>query len=433
MVDTTLTILADWLDGLLLEEEEIDAERGVIMSEWLSKQRPEAEVNDALLMELMNNSRFAKRKVIGDTAVIKNFEYSTLRDYYESWYQPNLAAVAVVGDVDPILVEGMIKEKFSYMTNENPNIPEEYTIPEYENHDARVVVHESLKKPELTMIQLVPMTGSVRNESDYYQYLIRNIINRLIRARFNALSFDHNDYSRGSMGISDFLNTKGIALGSVELLPNKIETGIASYISHVEQIKAYGFLAEEIEKVKRAYISAAERRVTSAQPINSSRYMDELYADFYKDYVVTTPEEELRLTNQFIDTIDSTTIVNNLQDLVADKPAHFIFSSFEEGSLTDSLKLLNFIDSVRNIEVDRELTINVPENLLENEPEPGYIVDTKDIPEISSKELLLSNGVKLIYKKAVSGKTGLISLHIKKVVGTHWILPIMLQAELQQV
>ena len=405
MVDTTLTILADWLDGLLLEEEEIDAERGVIMSEWLSKQRPEAEVNDALLMELMNNSRFAKRKVIGDTAVIKNFEYSTLRDYYESWYQPNLAAVAVVGDVDPILVEGMIKEKFSYMTNENPNIPEEYTIPEYENHDARVVVHESLKKPELTMIQLVPMTGSVRNESDYYQYLIRNIINRLIRARFNALSFDHNDYSRGSMGISDFLNTKGIALGSVELLPNKIETGIASYISHVEQIKAYGFLAEEIEKVKRAYISAAERRVTSAQPINSSRYMDELCADFYKDYVVTTPEEELRLTNQFIDTIDSTTIVNNLQDLVADKPAHFIFSSFEEGSLTDSLKLLNFIDSVRNIEVDPyELTINVPENLLENEPEPGYIVDTKDIPEISAKELLLSNGVKLIYKKAVSGK-----------------------------
>ena len=91
------------------------------------------------------------------------------------------------------------------------------------------------------------------------------------------------------------------------MLPNKIETGIASYISHVEQIKAYGFLAEEIEKVKRAYISAAERRVTSAQPINSSRYMDELYADFYKDYVVTTPEEELRLTNQFIDTIDSTT------------------------------------------------------------------------------------------------------------------------------
>ncbi len=104
MVDTTLTILADWLDGLLLEEEEIDAERGVIMSEWLSKQRPEAEVNDALLMELMNNSRFSERKVIGDTAVIRNFEYSTLRNYYESWYQPNLAAIAIAGDVDPELV-----------------------------------------------------------------------------------------------------------------------------------------------------------------------------------------------------------------------------------------------------------------------------------------------------------------------------------------
>src|SRR5690554_1950424 len=405
LVDTTITILADWLDGLLLEEEEIDAERGVIMSEWLSKQRPEAEVNDALLMELMNNSRFSERKVIGDTAVIKNFEYSTLRNYYESWYQPNLAAVAVVGDVDPDLVKGMIEEKFSSMTNENPNIPNDYTIPDYNNSDARIVIHESLKKPELTMVQFVPMSGSVRNESDYYPYLIRNIINRLVRARFNALSFDHNDYSKGSLGISDFLNTKGIVLGSLELMPTKIETGISSYISHLEQIKTFGFLTEEIEKVKRAYISSAERRVKSAQPINSSRYMDEIYADFYKDYVVTTPEEELRLTRKFIDRIDSTTILNTLKDLVTDKPAHFIYSSFEESSLSDSLKLLHFIDSVRNIKVEPyKLEIDIPENLLKNEPKAGHIVQVKDIPEISAKELLLSNGVKLIYKDAVSSK-----------------------------
>ena len=405
IIDTTLTILADWLDGLLLEEEEIDAERGVIMSEWLSKQRPETEVNDALLMELMNNSRFSERKVIGDTAVIKNFEYSTLRNYYESWYQPNLAAVAVVGDVDPDLVKGMIEEKFSSMTNENPNIPNDYTIPDYNNSDARIVIHESLKKPELTMVQLVPMSGSVRNESDYYPYLIRNIINRLVRARFNALSFDHNDYSKGSVGISDFLNTKGIVLGSLELMPNKIETGISSYISHLGQIKTFGFLTEEIEKVKRAYISSAERRVKSAQPINSSRYMDEIYADFYKDYVVTTPEEELRLTRKFIDRIDSTTILNTLQDLVADKPAHFIYSSFEESTLSDSLKLLHFIDSVRSIKLDPyELEIDIPENLLKNEPKPGHIVHINDIPEISAKELLLSNGVRLIYKEAVSSK-----------------------------
>ncbi len=405
MVDTTITILADWLDGLLLEEDEIDAERGVIMSEWLSKQRPEAEVSDALLNVLMNNSRFSERKVIGDTAVIKNFKYSTLRNYYESWYQPNLAAVAVVGDVDPELVKGMIEEKFSGMTNENPNIPNEYTIPDFTENDARIVIHESLKKPDLTMIQLVPLSGSVRKENDYYPYLLRNIVNRLIRARLNTLSFDHNDYSSGSVGISDFLNTKGIVLGSVELAPNKIETGISAYISHLEQIKNYGFLPEEIEKVKRAYISSAERRVTSAQPINSSKLMDELYADFYKDYVVTTAEEELRLTRKYIDSIDSTTVLNTLQSLIGDKPAHYIYSSFEESSLSDSLRLLHFIDSVRSLEVKPyKLEINVPENLLSNEPKPGSIVSVKEIPEISAKELLLSNGVKLIYKEAVSGK-----------------------------
>src|SRR5690554_73148 len=403
LVDTTITILADWLDGLLLEDEEVDAERGVIMSEWLSKQRPEAAVNDALLHGLMNNSRFSERKVIGDTAVIQNFQYQTLRDYYEPWYQPSLAAVAVAGDVDPAQVEEMIKEKFGGMTNSNPRAPEHYTIPDYTANEAKVVINEALKKPEVTIIQLVPMMGSVREESDYYPYLLRSLINSLTRNRFNALSFDHDVYAKGSMGISDFLNTKGIAMASVELMPHKIEEGLAAFITHLEQIKRYGFRPEEITRVKKSYLSSRERSATSEQPISSSRYMNELYVDFYKDHVLTTPQEELRLTKKYLDQIDSTTVLQALQKLIAHKPAFHLFSSFEENNLTDSVQLLQFVDSARAVAVTPyELEIDVPSDLLEQEPKPGHVVSKTEIPGIEATELQLSNGVRLIYKEAVS-------------------------------
>jgi zinc protease len=58
-------------------------------------------------------SQYAKRDVIGDTAVINNFSYKTLRDYYHKWYRPDLQAILIVGDVDVDKVEAKIKTMFA--------------------------------------------------------------------------------------------------------------------------------------------------------------------------------------------------------------------------------------------------------------------------------------------------------------------------------
>lgn len=405
MVDTTLTILADWLSGLLLEEDEIDSERGVIMSEWLSKQKPETEANDMLLDVLMNGSIFSERKVIGDTAVIQNFAYETLRDYYESWYQPNLAAVAIVGDVDAERVQELIHSKFSGMKNRNHSQPYAHSIPDYVDVEAKIVVNKGLKKTDLTAIQLIPRSQPVRTEEEYSLYLQRSILNRLFRNRLNTLSFTDDTYAKGSIGISDFLNTKGVLMASLELKPHKVEEGISIFISQLSQIYKYGFLPEEIEKEKKAWLNARKRAAESDQPVSSSLLMEEVYTDFYKDYVVTTPQEEYRLTQKYIDKIDSVSIVRSLQQLVRPDQTRYIFSSFEESGLADSLRLIQFIDSTRRETViPYELKIDVPSRLLEDDPVPGRIISEKKIPEIDGAELLLSNGIRVIYKEAVSGK-----------------------------
>lgn len=405
MVDTTLTILADWLDGLLLEADEIDSERGVIMSEWLSKQKPEAEVNDVLLDALMNRSIFAERKVIGDTTIIQNFEYGMLRNYYESWYRPDLAAVAIVGDVDPDRVEELIHAKFSGMKKKKSPKLKVHSIPDYTNIGAKIVVNKGLKKTELSVIQLVPRSQPVRMESEYAQYLQRSILNRLFRNRLNTLLFTNDAYAKGSVGISDFLNTKGVLMASVELMPHKVEEGISSFITQLSQIYQYGFLPEEIEKVKKSLLNAKERSARSEQPISSALLMEEVYADFYKDYAITTPQEEYRLTKKYIDKIDSVSVIQALLQLVKTDRMHYIFSSFEESPLADSLRLIQFVDSVQNGTIaPYQLKIDVPSQLLEDEPVPGRILNEKKIPEIHGAEIMLSNGIRVIYKESVSGK-----------------------------
>lgn len=405
LVDTTLLILRDWIDGIVLDSAQIEAERGVILSEWLSRTGPQAEVNDALLNMLLNNSRYSERKVIGDTAVIKNFDHQLLHDYYQTWYRPDIMAVAIVGDVDPVKMEQAIKKTFSKIPNKKRKKLVNYPIPDYEKSDAKTVVHESLSKPQLTSVQFTPKIKNVKKEKDYISYLQKLMLNRLMNARLNAISFDNTSYSNGSIGISDFLNTKGMIISSVELKPDKMDEGINVFNEDVKQIFKYGFLPVEINKVKKSYLSQLKRAAESNNPTISSTIMDEIYADFYKGYTVTTDEEEYRLFKNNIDKIDSLSLVNILHRIIEPNKTHYLLTSFQETQLTDSLELLNTISALQSKEVEPyKLDINVPEELLGRQPIAGKIIKESKINEIDGTEILLSNGVKVIYKPAVSSK-----------------------------
>lgn len=74
---------------------------------------------------LLKDSKYAKRDVIGNLDIIKNFKYQTLRDYYHKWYRPDLQAIAVVGDFDVDQMEKKVKELFSKIpTPVNPAVRE---------------------------------------------------------------------------------------------------------------------------------------------------------------------------------------------------------------------------------------------------------------------------------------------------------------------
>jgi len=109
LIDTCLLVLFDWSDYLLLTNKEIDAERGVITEEWRTRRNADFRMMKQFLPVLLKDSKYAIRDVIGDLDVIKNFDYTTLRNYYHEWYRTDLQAIAVVGDFDLNEMENKIK------------------------------------------------------------------------------------------------------------------------------------------------------------------------------------------------------------------------------------------------------------------------------------------------------------------------------------
>ena len=400
LVDSTLTILADWSNGIVLDSLEIEKERGVVLSEWLSKQNTKQETQDAFLNLLLNDSRYTKRKVIGDTTTLRNFKRSDLVDYYKKWYDPNLMAVAIAGDFDLEEVESLIKTKFSGITSQKTE-QQIFNIQDFENSNYEIVTDKGTKDIELTGVQLIDPYRDIKTEEDFVAYLKKNILNDLFRERFGNLSFDNPSYKSGSISLGNYFPVKAALMTSVDLKSSAIEEGLEEYFYHVEQIFNYGFTQSEIKKVKKQLLKSLDNSNQEDEKPSAGIMVKEMYQNFYYGNAVITQKEEFRLTKKYLKSIDSLNLKKELERIYQPTKTKYLLTAKDE--LKDSLPNIATLKKIRDVDLTEVKPfyrdLNVPEKLLARKPNPGSIISEKLIEEIDAKEFTLSNGVRLIYKK----------------------------------
>ncbi|MDE6397330.1 MAG: insulinase family protein, partial [Muribaculaceae bacterium] len=112
-LDTCVMILGDWSGRLLLNDDDINSERGVIKGEMRQRSSPGSRILTAIAPTIYQGGVYGNRMPIGLAEVIDNFKPDVLREYYHKWYHPANQAVIVVGDVDVDKIESMIKRHFA--------------------------------------------------------------------------------------------------------------------------------------------------------------------------------------------------------------------------------------------------------------------------------------------------------------------------------
>lgn len=401
MVDSTMMILADWAGGLAIDSVEVEKERGVIMSEWLSKRDAKRDASNALLMALLNDSRYSQRLTIGDTAVIKNCDRQDIADYYDKWYHPSLMALAVVGDVDAKEIEKLIHKHFDNIPGKKAPDWKQHLIGPYKTDSATIFADDRLNKIELDIIRLVPLPKAVADVEDYRSYLLRSVINRLVKQRFGDYSFNNPAYKKGSIGQSSFLNATGVSIESMELVPGKMKQGISDFIAHRNQIMAHGFTTREIERAKKEILSNMQRKVDVGQSSQSIKIMDEVYSDFYVGNRLISREDELELLKKTLPGIDSTAIVNSLR---ADAGNGMRVLMRGNDKIYDEIgneeALLALVTDAYGKPAEPYSKDIVMCDRLCDLGAPGRIVHSREIPEISAVDMMLDNGARVIFRQS---------------------------------
>ena len=90
VVEKAFQILEDWAHRVSYESEDIDQERGVVVEEWRLRSGAAMRMLDEQLPIILKDSRYGVRLPIGQKAVLDTFHHETLRNFYRTWYRPDL-------------------------------------------------------------------------------------------------------------------------------------------------------------------------------------------------------------------------------------------------------------------------------------------------------------------------------------------------------
>ena len=408
IIDSCLLILHDWADGLLLEPEEIDKERGVIHEEWRMRTSAQMRMLERDLPRLYPNSKYGHRMPIGLMEVIDNFKPEVLRAYYEKWYRPDNQAIIVVGDVDVDKVEQKIKNLFAPIkmpASPAPVVAE--AVPD--NQDAIIVVDKD-KEMQYSIVQLMFKSDPIPDEmKSNMQYLVIDYLKDacmgMLNDRLTELAQKADcPYLQGGVEYDQYLLSKTKDAFNISVLPKEGQTEAALKAAFIEARRAaqFGFTATEYQRYKQNFLSQLDKQYSNKDKRFNSQFVNEYVKNYLAKEPIPSLDDYYQVMKQVVPMLPLETINELMKNFFEDKDSNMVVLNMnqeKDGAVYPTeASLKKAIDEARATQLEAYVDNVKNEPLITKLPKAGKIVKEVAGKKFDYKELTLSNGAKVILK-----------------------------------
>jgi len=395
-------VLEDWAHQVTLDDTEIDKERGVIVEEWRLGLGAEDRMQTKYIPVLLKGSKYADRLPIGKIDVIKSFPHDTLRRFYETWYRPDLMAVVVVGDIDPAVAEGKVREYFGRIPKAlNPEKRVEYTVPDNIDPLVSVVTDKEATGYTAQIMFKQPKSNSI-TFGDYRNSLMRNLYTGMLNNRLQEITQKPDaPYTFAGSGYGSFvgrsIDVYQLYAGAKE---NQIEKSIETVMTENERVRQFGFTASELEREKKDIYALYENGAKEADKTLSGTFADEFIRNYLDQESIPGYQKEFEMVRDFLPGITLeeinalgrtwTSEMNMITLLTAQEKEGIRIPSEQE--------VAEIIKSVRSKKVEAYVDKVTDAPLLSSEPSPSPATKSAENSEFGYTELTFGNGVRMILK-----------------------------------
>lgn len=407
VLDSCLLILHDWSNYILLKDDEIDKERGVIREEWRSRNSGMLRVYTDLLPTIYQGDKYADCMPIGSIDVINNFPYKDIRDYYHKWYRPDLQGIVIVGDIDVDTVEAKLKAVFADV--QKPVNPAERTYyPVTDNKEPIVAIGTDKEVDDPSIEIYFKQDATPDSEKNNVGYLasqyMTSMISSMLNARLNELVQSANPpFTRASSYYSDFFvaKTKEAFALSASSKADGIETALKTLLQETERARRFGFTESEYARARANYLQSLESAYNEREKTKHGSYVREYVQNFLNGEPIPGIEAEYAMMNQLAPNIPLQAMNMVMQQLVPDSNQVVIIAGPAKESLKYPTKeeVINLLKGMKDLDLQAYVDKVSDEPLMKEAPKGGKIISEKEGDIYGSTKLVLSNGVTVYVKK----------------------------------
>jgi len=409
IIDSCLLILYDWADGLLLEQEEIEKERGVIHEEWRLRTSAQMRMLERDLPKLYPGSKYGHRMPIGLMEIIDNFERPFLQAYYEKWYRPDNQGIIIVGDVDVDKVEQKIKTLFSPIV-----LPENRTLvttePVPDNAEPIYVIDKD-KEQQYNLVDIMMKHEAFPDSlKGSMVYLLSNYMKNAALSMLNDRLREYAEkpespFLQASVDDGQYIFSKTVDAFEIDILPKdgQMEAAVTTALTEARRAAEFGFTPTEYNRYKANYTSSLEKQYLNKDKRYNSQFVNQYVQHFLANEPIPSIDYTYETMKQLVPMLPLEGINMVIKELVSMKDSNLVvlnFNNEKEGAVYPTEEgLRNAIVAARSAQIEAYVDNVKNEPLMTVLPKKGTIKKEVKNELFGYTELTLSNGATVVLKQ----------------------------------
>ena len=404
-LDKGFQVLKEMGYDMLLDPEEIDNERGVVLEELRLSLSAERRILEKTLADELYGSKYVDRLPIGTKEVLENFTYDDLKRFYKKWYRPDLMAVVAVGDVSVDVMEEKVKQFFGDIPKPETSIDRPvFNVP---NHEDTKIAVATDKEAQQTVVQVLykdredvtPKTTYM----DYRNFMIDDLFSTMITNRLNELVSSENPpflYGFAQYG-STYARSKKAYRCLALTTPDKVATSLTSLLVENERVRKYGFLGSELSRAKQDMLTSYENSFNERDKKNSGEVIGEYIRNFLEQESIPGIDWEFQFAQTILPSISLEELNARIEKFLH-KDNMVVVLRGPENEATAGItedKLASVVSDSSKLSIEAYAEEEIRGNLVESLADSSVIASRNHIDDVDVHQITLANGIQVYYKQ----------------------------------
>jgi len=257
-----LQILEDWAHGPKVTSDLLEKEKKIVAEEErVRMENVQGRLTKFFMPVLLQGTPYGDRLPIGDMAVLKAVTVADANRFVTQWYTPQALSLQIVGDFDPVAMEGILKKTFTkpFAGSATPAPTAPRVLPyqaasshRFEDKDmgANVLVWNKV-------LSVDPANVAVTKQLDLLNFLVSFTLSK----RFTELTQTADPpLLQASVGASPLFGQAWLSQFQVVIRDGAADRSIETYLTEVRRLALHGLTATDFQLALGEYRSIVENQ-----------------------------------------------------------------------------------------------------------------------------------------------------------------------------